>query len=65
MYANGDETLRALYEQRYTDMYNGIKDRDMELFSSSQYSLPDEIDFNVNPMTQIYEYGSRREGVTP
>ena len=65
MYANGDEASRALYEQRYTDMYNGIKDRNMELFSSSQYSLPDTIDFSVNPMTQIYEYGSRRAGVTP
>ncbi|MGN1082874.1 MAG: hypothetical protein ACI4SJ_04945, partial [Candidatus Avispirillum sp.] len=66
MYTNGDEESRALYEQRYTDMYNGIKNNGLQVFSDpSTYTLPDSIDFTVNPMTQIYEFGSRREGVTP
>ena len=66
MYTDGDEASRALYEQRYTDMYNGIKNYGLQVFSDpSTYSLPNEIDFTVNPMTQIYEFGSRRAGVTP
>ena len=66
MYTDGDEASRALYEQRYTDMYNGIKNYGLQVFSDpSTYSLPNEIDFTVNPMTQIYERGSRRPDVTP
>ena len=66
MYANGDEASRALYEQRYTDMYNGIKSHGMKIFSDpATYSLPDSIDFTENPMKQFYEIGSRRPGVDP
>ena len=66
MYVNGDEESKALYEQRYTDMYNGMKERNMEVFSDPvTYTLPATIDFTVNPMTQIYVQGSRRPGVTP
>ena len=66
MYTDGDEESRAVYEQRYTDMYNGIKNYEILVFSDpSTYSLPDTIDFTVNPMTQIYERGSRRPDVTP
>ena len=55
-----------MYEQRYTDMYNGIKNYEILVFSDpSTYSLPDTIDFTVNPMTHIYERGSRRPDVTP
>ena len=47
-------------------MYNGIKNYEILVFSDpSTYSLPNEIDFTVNPMTQIYEYGSRQAGVAP
>ena len=66
MYTNGDAASRALYEQRYTDMYNGMKSRNMEVFSDPvTYTFPANIDFTVNPMTQIYGQGSRRPGVTP
>ena len=66
MYTNGDAVSRALYEQRYTDMYNGMKSRNMEVFSDPvTYTFPASIDFTVNPMTQIYGQGSRRPGVTP
>ena len=66
MYTDGDEESRAVYEQRYTDMYNGIKNYEILVFSDpSTYSLPDTIDFTVNPMTQIYDRGSRRPDVTP
>ena len=66
MYANGDEASRALYEERYTYMYNGIIEYNIQVFlDPNQYDLPDTIDFTVNPMTQIYGFGSRREGVTP
>ena len=66
MYTNGDEASRALYEQRYTDMYNGLESRDMKIFpDDSVYSLPKSIDFTVNPMTQFYTKGSLRDGVTP
>ena len=66
MYTNGDAASRSLYEQRYTDMYNGMKSRNMEVFSDPvTYTFPASIDFTVNPMTQIYGQGSRRPGVTP
>ena len=66
MYVNGDEASRALYEERYTYMYNGIIEYNIQVFlDPNQYDLPDTIDFTVNPMTQIYGFGSRREGVTP
>ena len=66
MYTNGDEASRALYEQRYTDMYNGLVSREMRIFSDPYtYTLPEKIDFTVNPMTQFYENGSRRPGVKP
>ena len=66
MYTNGDEASRALYEQRYTDMYNGLVSREMRIFSDPYtYKIPETIDFTVNPMTQFYEFGSRRNGVKP
>ena len=66
MYTNGDKASRALYEQRYTAMYNDLADRKLELYSDpSLYHLPDKIDLTVNPMTQIYKFGSRRDGVKP
>ena len=66
MYTNGDEASRALYEERYTYMYNGIIEYNIQVFlDPNQYDLPDTIDFTVNPMVQIYGFGSRREGVTP
>ncbi len=66
MYTNGDAASRALYEQRYTDMYNGLVSREMRIFSDPYtYTLPEKIDFTVNPMTQFYENGSRRPGVKP
>ena len=66
MYTYGDEDSRALYEERYTYMYNGIKRYGIIVyFDPNQYDLPDTIDFTVNPMTQIYGFGSRRPDVTP
>ena len=66
MYTNGDAASRALYEQRYTDMFNELWRRDMKIFSDpGTYSKPKEIDFTVNPTTQFYEFGSRRPGVKP
>ena len=66
MYTNGDAASRTLYEQRYTDMYNGLVSRNMKIFpDDSVYSLPKSIDFTVNPMTQFYVKGSLRSGVTP
>ncbi len=65
MYTNGDSTSRALYEERYTWMYEYIRDHDMDIFSSDIYVLPSTCDFSVNPMTQYYEEGSRRPGIYP
>ena len=66
MYTYGDEDSRALYEERYTYMYNGIKSHGMIIFSDpATYSLPDSIDSTENPMKQFYEFGSRRPGVDP
>jgi len=62
-YVNGNN--RELYEERYTWMYNYIKDNNMRVFSDGGYTLPASIDFEENPMLQIYEDGSRRDGIYP
>ncbi|MBE6715099.1 MAG: DUF4838 domain-containing protein [Ruminococcaceae bacterium] len=65
MYTNGDEESRKVYEERYTWMYDYIDANDFDIFSSDIYVLPEVCDFSINPMTQFYEEGSRRPGVTP
>ena len=66
MYTNGDSKSRTTYEERYTWLYNFIKDNELNIFSDpNYYMLPESIDFSINPMTQFYEFGSRRPGVTP
>ncbi|MBR6676307.1 MAG: hypothetical protein IKL24_03145, partial [Clostridia bacterium] len=56
---------KSLYMQRYDFMYNYIKDNNMRVFSSDIYTLPSQKDYTVNPMIQIYEHGSRRNGIYP
>jgi len=66
MYVSGDAESKAAYEERYTEFYNYVSDNHIVIFSEpSYYSVPDSVDFTINPMTQFYEYGSRRTGVTP
>ena len=65
MYTKGNKTSRATYEERYTWMYNYIKDNNMIVCADDLYKVPEKIDFSVNPMTQFYGIGSRRAGVTP
>lgn len=66
MYTNGNAESRALYEERYTAFYNYLKDNNMTIFSDPvTYTIPAKCDFTVNPMTQFYHNGSRRDGVTP
>ena len=62
-YLNGENV--ELYKTRYTWMYNYITDHNMRVFSSDVYSKPATIDFEINPMIQFYEYGSRRTGIYP
>lgn len=66
MYTNGSEASRKTYEERYSWMYNYIVNNNMQIFSDPYaYTVPAACDFSVNPMTQFYESGSRRPGVTP
>lgn len=61
MYIKGDEESRELYKTRYTDMYNYMVSIDVLLWDSDGvYVLPDEIDFEENPMIQFYSFGSWR-----
>ncbi|MBQ3528665.1 MAG: DUF4838 domain-containing protein [Clostridia bacterium] len=62
-YLNGENT--DLYCERYSWMYNYIKDHDMDIFDPSVYFLPDECTFDENPMIQFYDFGSRRPGIYP
>ncbi len=63
-YTNGNNT--ELYRERYDWMYNYIKSHNMVIFSEpGLYFLPQTIDYEINPMTQFYEYGSRRPGIYP
>ena len=58
MYVNGDSESRAVYEERYTEMYNFLKDNGLPISSHTVYTIPDNIDFTVDPMTQFYINGS-------
>ncbi len=59
MYENGDAASRALYEERYTDMWTYMYGRDLMIFHTpALYSVPDELDFTTDPMTQFYGFGS-------
>jgi len=53
-YLEGDEETRALYMERYTDMYNYYKDNNINISGHTVYTLPESIDFEVNPMVQYY-----------
>ncbi|MCI8611596.1 MAG: DUF4838 domain-containing protein [Clostridiales bacterium] len=62
-YKNGTEESRALYMERYDNMYNYIKNNNMVVFpSESVYKLPDTISYTEDPMYQIY--GNERPGVS-
>lgn len=65
MYTNGDDESRTLYKQRYRWMYDYIRNHDMVIFSSDIYILPSTCNYDINPMTQFYEEGSRRPGIYP
>ncbi len=62
-YLNGEN--RELYCERYTWMYNYIKDHEMVIAGHTEYVLPAECTFDENPMIQFYEFGSRRIGIYP
>ena len=53
-YLEGDEETRALYMERYTDMYNYYKENNINISGHTVYTLPESIDFEVNPMVQYY-----------
>ena len=57
-YTNGTDETRALYEERYTDLYNYIKDNGYKVSSHSQFILPDTIDFSKNLCVQFYGGGA-------
>lgn len=56
-YTNGTAETKALYEERYTDLYNYIKNNNLRISDFPQYILPDTIDFTKNLMSQFYNGG--------
>ena len=64
MYTNGTAEQRAVYEQRYTDLWTTLTVTGYTVFSDDTYDTPEELDFTVNPMIQFYGFGSRR-GIKP
>ena len=65
MYTNGTDAQRAVYEERYSALWTYLYEHEYPIFSSDDYTLPDEIDYTVNPMIQFYDHGSNRAGVKP
>ena len=59
MYTNGTAASRALYEQRFTDMYNYIKNNGIRIYLGDYYTLPSSISFDSDPATQFYKVTSR------
>ena len=62
LYTNGDGASRALYEERYTWLYNYIKSNSIMLTgpeNAGAMHLPGTISFDKTPMVQIYLNGHR------
>ncbi len=57
-YTNGTEETRALYEERYTWLYNYIVDNEYILSTNTVFVMPDKIDFSSRPMDQFYHGGA-------
>ncbi len=54
-YTNGTDETRALYEQRYTDMWNYIRAGNFDVFGSENvYYFPSTINFDICPIVQVY-----------
>jgi len=62
-YVNGNNV--ELYKLRYDWMHSYIVNHNMRVFSSDIYSWPSKVDYEINPMIQLYEEGSRRPGIYP
>lgn len=60
MYRDGTARSRATYEERFTALYNYIKDNEIPIYSGGVYTLPSTIDFTVDPMTQFIKFASWR-----
>lgn len=62
-YTEGDSEHRALYEERYTEMFNYIHANKIRVTTHEEqgYSFPSTIDFTVDPMTQVERVPSRRK----
>ena len=58
MYTNGNAESRKTYEERYTWLYNHIKDNGIQITSPDlrdSFKLPSIISFEKSPMLQIYK----------
>ncbi len=54
-YTNGTEETRALYEQRYTEMWNYVRSKNFDAFDDSgYYYFPSTINFDICPIVQVY-----------
>ena len=55
-YINGTPEERAVIEERYSYMYNRYKEKNIVPESEGfLYTIPDELDFNVNPRTWSWD----------
>lgn len=54
MYTNGTAESRAVYEQRYTDLYNYLKANNVVFSSEPSFVLPSTISFDASPLIQFY-----------
>lgn len=59
-YVNGTEDSIAVYTNRYIDMYNKIKAKNIRIYSNDTYTLPEKVDVTISPMESFYEAGSWR-----
>ena len=54
-----------LYKQRYDWMHSYIVNNGLRVFSSNIYQWPSTVNYEENPMIQLYEDGSRRPMIYP
>ena len=60
MYTNGTAESRKVYEERYTNLYNYIKENELATYSGDIYPLPATIDYSSDPMVQLIKIPSWR-----
>ena len=60
-YLNGTPEQKQTYIERYTWLYNYIKDNNIQIYSGNAYTIPETLDVSIKPIIAFYGQGSYNE----